>query len=484
MKKKLMWLLVSLIPVFLVVAGCGNKEEGETSKEGITKITWYMAGDESKDHEKVVEEANKYLRDKVKAEVDIKMIGFGDYEKKMQVIISSGEAYDISYVTNYVANANKGAYLDLTDYLDTTLKGATERLADGYVKGASIDGRLMAFPINGAIASANYWVFPEDLVKDNGLSVDDVQGLATLEPVLKGFKAKNSEVTPLGIGAGFRVDIPYDSILGDGLPFGVALAGDETKIVNTYKTPEMMASLETMHEYYQAGYVMKDAATAVDDPFPLKKDNKNWFARKQTSGYDGTSGIDSLTGFPVVAKRLTPEGIKTTSSATVALQAISANSKNKEKAMEVLNLVNTDEKIANILANGIEGIHYENNEDGSITFLDQKQDYTLGGWQFTDYKLQKISKLKTPEEIAEQEKFIAEAQESPALGFAVDTKPIRTEIASIQGVMDQYLASLHTGTVDPAEKVKEMNEKLDKAGMEKALEEIQKQYTEWQKKAK
>lgn len=483
MKKKLMWLLVSLIPVFLVVAGCGKKE-AEASKDGITKITWYMAGDESKDHEKVVEEVNQYLREKVNAEIDIKMIGFGDYEKKMQVIISSGEAYDISYVTNYVANANKGAYLDLTDYLDTTLKGAADRLADGYIKGASIDGRLMAFPINGAIASANYWVFPEDLVKDNGLNIEAVQGLDTLEPVLKGFKSANSDVTPLGIGAGFRVDIPYDSILGDGLPFGVSLVGDETTIVNTYKTPEMMASLETMHDYYQAGYVMKDAATAVDDPFPLKKDNKNWFARKQTSGYDGTSGIESLTGFPVVAKRLTPEGIKTTSSATVALQAISANSKHKEKAMEVLNLVNTDETLANILANGIEGIHYENNEDGSITFLDQKQDYTLGGWQFTDYKLQKVSKLQTPEQIAEQEKFIEEAQESPALGFAVDTKPIRTEIASIQGVMDQYLASLHTGTVDPKEKVKEMNEKLDKAGMEKALEEIQKQYTEWQKTAK
>lgn len=485
MKKKTLWIFVSLVAILAVISGCGKKDQ-ETggSKDGITKITWYMAGDESKDHEKVVEEANVYLRDKLKAEVDIKMIGFGDYEKKMQVIISSGEAYDISYVTNYVSNANKGAYLDLTNYLDTTLQGAADRLADGYIKGASIDGRLMAFPINGAIASANYWVFPEDLVEDNGLTIDNVQGLETLEPVLKAFKEKGSDVTPLGIGANFVVDVPYDSILGDGLPFGVALEGDTTKIVNTYKTSEMMDSLKTMHEYYQAGYIMKDAATAVDDPFPLKKDNKNWFARKQTSGYDGTSGIESLTGFPVLAKRLTPEGIKTTSSATVALQAISANSKHKEKAMEVLNLVNTDEKLANILANGIEGEHYENNEDGSITFLDKKQDYTLGGWQFTDYKLQKVSTLQTPEEVVEQETFIKEAKESPALGFAVDTKPIRTEIASIQGVMDQYLSSIHTGTVDPTGKVKEMNEKLDKAGMEKAMEEIQNQYSEWQKTAK
>lgn len=485
MKKKVTWLLVSLVVAVAVMAGCGKKEADEkASKDGIAKITWYMAGDESKDHAKVVEEANKYLRDKIQAEVDIKMIGFGDYEKKMQVIISSGEAYDISYVSNYVSNANKGAYLDLTDYLDTTLKGAADRLADGYIKGASIDGRLMAFPINGAIASAEYWVFPQDLVEDNGLKLDDVQSLESLEPVLKGFHEKNKDVTPLGIGAGFKVNIPYDSILGDGLPFGVALEGDATKIVNTYETSEMLTSLETMHKYYKEGYVMKDAATAVDDPFPLKKDNKNWFVRKQTSGYDGTSGIETLTGFPVVAKRLTAEGIKTTSSATVALQAISANSKNQEKAMEVLNLVNTDEKLANILANGIEGEHYENNEDGSVTYLDKKQDYTLGGWQFTDYKLQKTSKIQTPEQIAEQEKFIADAQESPALGFAVDTKPIRTEIASIQGVMDQYLASLHTGTVEPADKLKEMNEKLDKAGMEKALEEIQAQYTEWQKSAK
>lgn len=485
MKKKKRWVLAGIIMLAFVVVGCGKKTQGnQRDQENITKLTWYMAGDPSKDHEKVVAEANKYLREKLKAEVEIKMIGFGDYEKKMQVIISSGEAYDISYVSNYVTNAHKGAYLDLTEYLDTRLKPAADRLADGYIKGASIDGKLMAFPINGAIASAEYWVFPEEYVKENGLNLENVQGLETLEPVLKEFKSKNTSVTPLGIGAGFKVGVPYDLILGDGLPFGVALEGDTTKIVNVYQSQEMQAALETMLDYYESGYIMKDAATAVDDPFPLKKDNKNWLIRRQTSGYDGTSGIESITGFPVIAKRVTPEGIKTTSSATVALQAISANSKHKEKAIDVLNLVNSDPKLANILANGIEGEHYESNEDGSITFLDKKQDYALGGWQFTDYNLQKVAKLQTSEQRAEQERFIADAKESPALGFAVDTQPIRTEIASIQGVMDQYLASLNTGTVDPNTKLSEMQEKLENAGIKKAMDEIQTQYSEWLKTAK
>ncbi|WP_313468997.1 ABC transporter substrate-binding protein [Carnobacterium sp.] len=484
-KKKLALVLTSMVAILALATGCGNKKDTEAkSEDGITKITWYMAGDESKDHQMVMDEANDYLREKIKAEIDIKMIGFGDYEKKMQIIMSSGEPYDIAFVTNYVSNANKGAYLDLTDYLDTTLKGAADGLADGYIKGASIDGKLMAFPINGAIASAEYWVMPEDFVNEYDLDIENVQKVQDLEPVLKKFHEQEPAITPFAINGGYRLKVNFDQILGSALPFGIPLEGETDKIVNVYESPEMIKNLETMHDYYKAGYIMKDAATAVDDPFALKKDNKNWLVRQQTSGYDGTSGIEALTGFPVVSKRLTDKGIKTTSSATVALQAVSANSKHPEKAMEVINLVNTDEKFANILANGIESVHYEDNEDGSITFLDRKADYTMGGWEFTDFNLQKIPELLTPEQEEERATFIDESIESPALGFAVDTKPIRTELASIQSVMDQYLPSLHTGTVEPKEKLKAMNEKLEKAGLQKAIDEIQKQYTDWQKEVK
>ena len=58
---------------------------------------------------------NKIIEKKVGAKLDIQYLGWGDYAQKMNVIISSGENYDIAFANNYVINAQKGAYADLTE---------------------------------------------------------------------------------------------------------------------------------------------------------------------------------------------------------------------------------------------------------------------------------------------------------------------------------------------------------------------------------
>ena len=63
----------------------------------------------------LLKNANKIIEKKVGAKLDIQYLGWGDYAQKMNVIISSGENYDIAFANNYVINAQKGAYADLTE---------------------------------------------------------------------------------------------------------------------------------------------------------------------------------------------------------------------------------------------------------------------------------------------------------------------------------------------------------------------------------
>ena len=49
----------------------------------------------------------RLLKKKVGAKLDIQYLGWGDYAQKMNVIISSGENYDIAFANNYVINAQK-----------------------------------------------------------------------------------------------------------------------------------------------------------------------------------------------------------------------------------------------------------------------------------------------------------------------------------------------------------------------------------------
>lgn len=80
------------------------------------------------------------------------------------------------------------------------------------------------------------------------------------------------------------------------------------------------------------------------------------------------------------------------------------------------------------------------------------------------------------------EEFNKNSTPSPALGFYFDSNPVRTEIAAISNVTSEFSPALLKGAVDPEEYLPAFNKKLKEAGMEKVLDEIQKQYDEWKKK--
>ena len=57
-------------------------------------------------------------------------------------------------------------------------------------------------------------------------------------------------------------------------------------------------------------------------------------------------------------------------------------------------------------------------------------------------------------------------------------------MSNISNVMNQYLDGLNTGTVDPDETLPKLMDALDKAGYDKVLTEMQKQYDAFQKESK
>src|SRR6185437_16141731 len=70
---------------------------------------------------------------------------------------------------------------------------------------------------------------------------------------------------------------------------------------------------------------------------------------------------------------------------------------------------------------------------------------------------------------------------APTLGFHFDSNPVRSEIAALSNVAEEFYPALATGTVNPEEYLPKANQKFKEAGLEKVMEEIQKQYDEWKK---
>ena len=109
----------------------------------------------------------------------------------------------------------------------------------------------------------------------------------------------------------------------------------------------------------------------------------------------------------------------------------------------------------------------------------------MGGWNTGNNWILYINENVTDEQIAQSKKDLADAKESPALGFIFNTDSVKSEISAITNTMQQFDTAINTGTVDPDKAIPELMEKLKSEGAyQKVLDEMQKQYDEFLKSKK
>ena len=127
----------------------------------------------------------------------------------------------------------------------------------------------------------------------------------------------------------------YDQ-LGAGLyPLGVRYDDSEGKVVATVEQDDMKQILKTFHEWYNEGIINSDAATRPEDA--------NYKACSIAQGWSGaaiTSWGPQL-GVECVAQKWGPT-IVSNETVRGSMNCISANCAYPEKALQFLQLVNTD----------------------------------------------------------------------------------------------------------------------------------------------
>ena len=95
----------------------------------------------------------------------------------------------------------------------------------------------------------------------------------------------------------------------------------------------------------------------------------------------------------------------------------------------------------------------------------------MGGWNTGNNWILYINENVTDQQIADSKKQLAEAKESPALGFIFNTDNVKSEISAISNTMQQFDTAINTGTVDPDKAIPELMEKLKSEGAyEKSIE--------------
>ncbi|OMF37721.1 ABC transporter substrate-binding protein [Paenibacillus sp. FSL H8-0548] len=480
-KRRFIPALALMLVMSIVLSACGGSknESAEGTAEKPVELIWYTIGTPQKDVDKVMAEVSKYTAEKIGVTVKMNMIDWGDYAQKLQVMTASGEAVDImftaSWAFDYVQNARKGAFMQIDDLLKEHGQGIVDTLDPAFLEGSKIDGHNYGIPANKELPAQEVWRFNKQYVDKYNLDISKVYTFESLEPMLKIIKENEPGVYPFAVDKNQMPYVPYDYVI-EKLPMAVKLDTTDFKIVNVLETPEMKQILNTMHKYYKAGYIPTEAAT-MDSMTDVQTTGK-WFADRATSQPFADNLWSASYGYPVVSTPAS-DALIYNWSVMGSMQAISANSKYPEKAMEFLNLLNTDPVLRNMVDSGIEGVHYKKASDNVMDNLDESKNYDMPTFSLGNVLLTYLNTTDPTNKWEEFQKFNDAGTEAPLLGFNFDTSKVTTEIASVNNVREEFWAALMTGTVDPETYLTRANDKFKAAGLEKIMAEAQRQLDEW-----
>ncbi|XEC93047.1 ABC transporter substrate-binding protein [Paenibacillus tarimensis] len=483
-KKQFTVVIAVLLLVTAILSACGKSADQSGGAESVNgdsdkpvELIWYTIGTPPKDLALVNAEVNKYIKDKINANVEIKMLDWGEYSQKMQVIINSGGDYDIaftsSWANDYFTNAKKGAFYAIDDLLNKEGKGIKEALNPGFLEGTKVNGHNYGIAANKEMPQQRVFRFNKTYVDKYNLDISNVRTIQDLEPLLKVFKENEPGIAPIPakIAEFFHYDLPINDIPIIGVPLDTT----DYKLVNVWDSPEAKSYLETMHRYYKAGYLPADVATQKDagDYFKTGK----WLVDVADSQPYADNLWSSDAGYEIVSVPM-HDPITFNWSVAGSMQAINAQSKHPEKAMEFLNLLYTDSYLVNLIHFGIEGTHY-NKVGDNVKEAIPDSGYGFPAFSAGNLMITYLNKSDPEDKWEKFQKFNDSAVNSPLLGFQLDTSNISTEIANLKNAKDATYDALFSGTLDPSENLPKTIQKFKDSGLDKVMDEIQKQIDEW-----
>ncbi|MFD0616209.1 extracellular solute-binding protein [Paenibacillus sp. GCM10027629] len=451
-------------------------------------LTWYLDASPQSDIASVEAEMNKILKEKLNVTLHLKIVDWGAYDQKMQVVNAADENYDLAFTANwannYYQNVNKGAFIPLDDLLEKYAPTIMETLPKMGWDATKVNGKIYAIPNYQAWTMTNGIIMRKDLADKYGVKPESIKKLEDLAPFLEQVKKNNPGMVPYEneYNGEFGKNLVYygfDEVAGRNVPGVIKLTDTSLKVVNQFESEEYKSFVTTMTDWYKKGYIRKDAATLKD----VQADRKAGKTASMNAGnfgpaMEGEAPLDAAQN-PVYNVRLTQPTLLT-SSIIATMTGISATSKNPERAVMLLDLLFKDKELYNLLAYGIEGKHYKKIDDNNTIEVMNDGGYAPGfEWEVGNALNAYPQKGSVPGTAEATKKMNESSTPSPLLGFSFDPAPVKSEIAQVGTVTAQYIALLETGSVAPDKMLPEFIDKLKKAGSDKIIAEEQKQIDAW-----
>ena len=491
-----------------MLASCtpaGGDEGGETAE-----ITMLVLGNKPTNGrlEAMLEELNPKLEEKVGATLDFFYVEWADWQTQYNVQLLSGDD-NIDLITTATdwlyawENAEKGAFLPLTeDMLKENAPKTWEQVdAEGNWDLTKLNDEIMFIPEDNYTQYTNHGFFYRgDWATEAGFENGEITKFEDFTTYFQWVKDNKPDVYPWDVvGANEAALTGYwqghtDLVTLQGVSSGIYMpfqfsASDPTTVTSVYmEGDELLEAAELAREWNEIGVWREDALNYDGDTREEFYAGLSGADQHHTQTYIGAI-VDNMTKKqPGSDPKMFYWGQENDNVykdiLTHGAMAVSANSSNPEKALQVYDALRNDEELYKLLNFGIEGTDYVMTDDGMLGFPEGYDPSTdsLGSnfWagRMDEFEPQRVTEAPNKDEIYASLDEVA--KEYPYSTLIIDKSMIDPTLAAMGAVLSEYIPQLQYGKFDdPAAAIEEMRQKLTDAGYEEARDSLQADIDAW-----
>jgi putative aldouronate transport system substrate-binding protein len=499
MKYKPYLVLISLVVTVALLVSCNAVTPSPTiagptpspTPEPTVKLSWYFVGNfPQPGAEDVWAKANEIVKKEINAEIEFNGLGWGDYESKMKVMIASGDYFDLCFTsgwnTNYIANASKGAFAPIDEYLKDS--PYYDVVGAKFWDGAKVNGKIYAVISNQMMASpGGTFTVIKEYADAVGVNPDSVKTLDDVAELARKIHAKYTDVTPMLV-RWEQIPKGHDFLLSALLPAAVSNTTEDNTVVNIYKSDLYKGFIEKAKQWQSEKLIGGLEIATLKSTLELKNNKKIaiWF---NDDIYPGSEAIYSASyGNPVYQRALPfidgSEQYKTSTGwSQNGMMGISVNSKYPKKAFDFAVLCNTNVELFNTMVNGIEGRDFkvisQNPTRIALTKDTSKFSGTFGKAMGSPL-LRYLFEASPADFVDRIKKVNADTVATKTMGFMFDSSLVSAEIVKCNSVYEEYNITFNYGLSENLEKdYADFLDKLDKAGAQTIIAVAQTQYDNW-----
>lgn len=511
MKKKLLAVLLTAAMSVSVLSGCGNggsgkesssqasgNQESSESQSGGTEskteetgtlndengetvtLTFATLGTEAACQEQVLAAINEKLQaDGLNIRVQIKILD--DYWNKIALDIAGGTEYDLAWAHSSTLSdlVSKKVYQPITPALNSVGQELKAKTPEHVLRGGTVNGEIYAIPrVIPTTGFNNTFDVRKDLMDKY-----EIEKITTIEELEAYFQAvlDNEESMYPYSGTNISPMLPifanYHYILGDGIfAMYVDPEDPELTVKSFWESDEFVQIFEKRKEWAEKGYLMSDTSTFENPDHGFEY---GMVAAVDSNVMRVSERVDGMKNTLPEAEPYTvylePE-TRWIYSAGDNMLAVPSTSKHVNEAVELIQWFKCNQENYDLWSYGVEGVNYEKNGEAiDISNIASENVWSPMVWMWNDMDVARFSANFSQDAIQRLTDWDSQSQTSPLLGFVLDESKIKAEASQIRAIMTEYADNLAKGDLDVNEVRDEIIGKMKAAGIDKVIEETQKQ---------